>query len=148
MGVFETMQSGSILSFYPPCFHPIGLWGLKKLVLVKVLKTVPRYVAKAIFSLSFPPHSLYSNTYNLRKHVAPMMTFVISLNPHNILQNVLLCIVLLSPLEKKCKKAKRLSEEALQLAVKRREAKSKRERKDISIWMQSSKYIVSLICGI
>ena len=30
-----------------------------------------------------------------------------------------------SPMEKKCKKAKRLSEEALQIAVKRREAKSK-----------------------
>ena len=37
------------------------------------------------------------------------------------------------PMEKKCKKAKWLSEEALQIAVKRREAKSKRERKDISI---------------
>ena len=32
------------------------------------------------------------------------------------------------PLEKKCKKAKWLSEEALQIAVKRREAKSKREK--------------------
>ena len=30
------------------------------------------------------------------------------------------------PMEKKCKKAKWLSEEALQIAVKRREAKSKR----------------------
>ena len=29
------------------------------------------------------------------------------------------------PMEKKCKKAKRLSEEALQIAVKRREAKNK-----------------------
>ena len=57
-----------------------------------------------------------------------MMTFVISLNPHNILQNVLLCIVLLSPLEKKCKKAKRLSEEALQIAVKRTEVKNKGDK--------------------
>ena len=32
------------------------------------------------------------------------------------------------PIEKKCKKAKWLSEEALQIAVKRREAKSKREK--------------------
>ena len=32
------------------------------------------------------------------------------------------------PKKKKCKKAKRLSEEALQIAVKRREAKSKREK--------------------
>ena len=32
------------------------------------------------------------------------------------------------PMEKKCKKAKRLSEEALQIAVKRREAKGKGEK--------------------
>ena len=32
------------------------------------------------------------------------------------------------PMEKKCKKAKRLSEEALQIAVKRRECKSKGEK--------------------
>ena len=37
------------------------------------------------------------------------------------------------PIEKKCKKAKWLSEEVLQIAVKRREAKSKGERKDINI---------------
>jgi len=33
------------------------------------------------------------------------------------------------PMEKKCKKAKWLSEEALQIAVKRREAKNKGEKK-------------------
>ena len=37
------------------------------------------------------------------------------------------------PMEKKCNKAKWLSGEALQIAVKRREAKSKEKRKDISI---------------
>ena len=37
------------------------------------------------------------------------------------------------PMEKKCKKAKWLSAEALQIAVKRREAKAKVKRKDISI---------------
>ena len=37
------------------------------------------------------------------------------------------------PMEKKCKKAKWLSEEALKIAVKTREMKSKGERKDISI---------------
>ena len=37
------------------------------------------------------------------------------------------------PKKKKCKKAKWLSEEALQIAVKRREAKAKETRKDISI---------------
>ena len=36
-------------------------------------------------------------------------------------------------MEKKCKKAKWLSGEALQIAVKRREAKSKGERKDINL---------------
>ena len=35
--------------------------------------------------------------------------------------------------KKKCKKAKWLSEEALQIVVKRREAKSKGEKKDIPI---------------
>ena len=43
------------------------------------------------------------------------------------------------PMEKKFKKAKWLSEEALQIAAKRREAKSKGEKEDIPIWMQSSK---------
>ena len=37
------------------------------------------------------------------------------------------------PMEKKCRKAKWLSEEVLQIALKRREAKSKEKRKDISI---------------
>ena len=37
------------------------------------------------------------------------------------------------PMEKKCKKAKWLSGEALQIAVKRREAKANEKRKDISI---------------
>ena len=37
------------------------------------------------------------------------------------------------PIEKKCKKAKWLSGEDLQMAVKRREVKSKGERKDINI---------------
>ena len=43
------------------------------------------------------------------------------------------------PKEKKYKKAKRLSGEALQIAINRREVKSKGESKDIPIWMQSSK---------
>ena len=37
------------------------------------------------------------------------------------------------PKKKKCKKAKSLSEQALQIAVKRKEAKSKGEKKDIPI---------------
>ena len=43
------------------------------------------------------------------------------------------------PKKKKCKKAKWLSEMALQIAVKRREAKTKEKRNDIPILMQSSK---------
>ena len=38
-----------------------------------------------------------------------------------------------TPLEKKCKTAKRLSEEALQIAVKRREVKIKEKKKHTSI---------------
>ena len=41
---------------------------------------------------------------------------------HNIVQEAVIKII---PKEKKCKKAKWLSEEALQIAEKRREAKSK-----------------------
>ena len=37
------------------------------------------------------------------------------------------------PMEKKCKEAKWLSGEALQIAVKRREAKAKEKRKDVTI---------------
>ena len=37
------------------------------------------------------------------------------------------------PMEKKCKKAKWLSEETLEIALKRREVKTKEKRKDISI---------------
>ena len=43
------------------------------------------------------------------------------------------------PLEKTCKKAKWLSEEALQIAVKEEKQKAKEKRKDIPIWMQSAK---------
>ena len=43
------------------------------------------------------------------------------------------------PKKKKCKKEKWLSEEALQIAVNKREVKGKEEKKDIHIWMQSSK---------
>ena len=43
------------------------------------------------------------------------------------------------PMEKKCKKAKWLSEEALQIAVKRREAKSKGEKERYTHLNKSSK---------
>ena len=43
------------------------------------------------------------------------------------------------PKKKKCRKAKWLFEEALQIALKRREVKGKGERKDIPILMQGSK---------
>ena len=42
-------------------------------------------------------------------------------------------VIKTNPKKKKCKKAKWLSEEALQIAVKRREAKGKEKRKDIPI---------------
>ena len=49
----------------------------------------------------------------------------------DIVQEALIKTII--PKEKKCKKAKWLSEEALQIAEKRREAKGKRKRKDIPI---------------
>ena len=54
----------------------------------------------------------------------------------DILQEVVIKTI---PKKKKCKKAEWLSEEALQIAEKRREVKGKGEKKDIPIWMQSSK---------
>ena len=54
-----------------------------------------------------------------------------------IVQEVVTKII---PIKKKCKKAKWLSEEALQIPEKRREVKGKGEkRKDIPIRMQNSK---------
>ena len=47
---------------------------------------------------------------------------------HNTVQNAVTKTI---PKKKKCKKAKGISEEALQIAEERREAKSKREGKDI-----------------
>ena len=41
--------------------------------------------------------------------------------------------------KKKCKKAKYLSEEALQIAEKEETQKAKEKRKDTPIWMQRSK---------
>ena len=49
---------------------------------------------------------------------------------HDIVQETGIKLI---PMEKKCKKAKWLSGEALQIAVKRREAKNKGKRNDISI---------------
>ena len=49
---------------------------------------------------------------------------------HDIVQETGIKII---PMEKKCKKAKWLSGEALQIAVKRREVKAKKKRKDINI---------------
>ena len=49
---------------------------------------------------------------------------------HNIVQEAVIKTI---PKKKKCKKAKWLSEESLQIAEKRREAKNRGERKDISV---------------
>ena len=49
---------------------------------------------------------------------------------HDIIQETWIKTI---PQKKKCKKAKWMSEEALQIAVKRREAKTKEKRKDIPI---------------
>ena len=49
---------------------------------------------------------------------------------HDIVQEAVIKTI---PKKKKCKKAKWLSEEALQIAEKRRELKAKEKRKDLSI---------------
>ena len=49
---------------------------------------------------------------------------------HNMVQEA---VTKTTPKKKKCKKAKQLSEEALRIAEKRREAKSNEKRKDILV---------------
>ena len=56
--------------------------------------------------------------------------------PHNIVQEAVIKTI---AKKNKCKKAKWLSEEALQIATKRREAKDKGEKKRYIHLMQSSK---------
>ena len=48
-------------------------------------------------------------------------------------------MIKITPNKEKCKKAKWLSEEALQIAEKRRETKGKGEKENYTTWMQSSK---------
>ena len=48
-------------------------------------------------------------------------------------------MIMTVPKKKKCNKAEWLSEEALRIAVKEEKWKAKEKRKDIPIWMQSSK---------
>ena len=55
---------------------------------------------------------------------------------HDIVQEAVIKAI---PKKKKCKKAKWLSEEALQIAEKEEKWKAKEKRKDIPIWIQSSK---------
>ena len=55
---------------------------------------------------------------------------------HEIVQEAVIKNI---PPKKKCKKAKQLSGEALQIAEKEDKRKEKEKRKDISIRMQSSK---------
>ena len=54
----------------------------------------------------------------------------------NIVQETMIKII---PKKKKCKKVKWLSEEALEIAEKRRDVKGKGEKERYTIWMQSSK---------
>ena len=55
---------------------------------------------------------------------------------HNVVQEA---VIKTTPKKKKFNKAKWLSEEALQIAEKRREVKGKEEREDIPNWIQISK---------
>ena len=57
-------------------------------------------------------------------------------NVHDVVQEAVIKTI---PKEKKHNKAKWLSEEALQISIKRKEAKTKEKRKDIPICMQSLK---------
>ena len=56
-----------------------------------------------------------------------------------VCNNVQEAVIKTIPMDKKCKKAKWLSEEALEIAEKRREVKGKAEKEDMPILMLSSK---------
>ena len=66
---------------------------------------------------------IFKGSYLVDKVLEELWTEV-----HNVVQEAVTKTI---PKEKKCKKAKWLSEEALQTAEERREVKSKGERKDI-----------------
>ena len=55
---------------------------------------------------------------------------------HDIVQEAVIKTI---PKKKKCEIAKWLCDEALQIAVKRREAKGKQEKERYTIWMENSK---------
>ena len=55
---------------------------------------------------------------------------------HDIVQKA---VIKTTPKKKKCKKAKWLSDKALQIAVKEEKQKAKEKKKDTSIWMQNYK---------
>ena len=77
----------------------------------------------------------YDYTVELRNrfkglHLIDRVSDELWMEVHDIVQETGIKTI---PTEKKCKKAKRLSGEALQIAVKRRRRKVKEKRKDISI---------------
>ena len=60
----------------------------------------------------------------------------LTIEVHDIVQEAVIKTI---PKKKKCKKAKWLFDAALQIAEKEEKQKAKEKRKDVSIWMQSSK---------
>ena len=64
------------------------------------------------------------------------MTEELWMEVHDIIKEAVIKNI---PKKKKCKKVKQLPEEVLQIAEKEKKWKAKEKRKDILIWLQSSK---------
>ena len=83
---------------------------------------------------SFPMNSFFaSGGQGIRSDRVPEELWT---EVHNIVQEVVIKTI---PKKKKCRMAKWLSEEALQIAEKEEKWRAKEKRKDIPIWMQSSR---------
>ena len=104
------------------------LIGKFRLILKKVGKTTRPFR----YDLNQLPYDYIVEVTNRFKglYLIDRMPDELWMEVHDIVQEARIKII---PKKKKCKKAKRLSEEAFQIAVNRREAKAKEKRKDIPI---------------
>ena len=111
-GILFSLQKNEIL--------PFTIWIKLKGIMVSEIKQTEQ--------------NKYTVGYHL--YVIDRVPDELQMEVHDIVQETGIQTI---PMEKKCKKAKWLSEEALQIVLKEEKQKAKEKRKDISIWMQSSK---------
>ena len=104
-------------------------WPIEKLANLLKLKKVEKTTRPFKYDLNQSPYD-YTVEVRNRLYLIGRVPEKLWTEVHDIVQETRSKTI---SKKKKCKKAKWLSEEALQIAVKRREAKSKEKRKDIPI---------------